>query len=79
MARFEHREPRMKFRAFLLVPFLFLTACDASAQRTSEEDIVIRVARQVTPAIVGVSRQGGSGSGVIVRADGVIVTNAHVV
>ena len=69
----------MKFRAFLLVPFLFLTACDASAQRTSEEDIVIRVARQVTPAIVGVSRQGGSGSGVIVRTDGVIVTNAHVV
>jgi S1-C subfamily serine protease len=56
----------------LLVPVL-------QAQRSSEEETVIRVARTATPAVVSVSRRGGSGSGVIVRADGVIITNAHVV
>ena len=40
---------------------------------------MIRVARTATPAVVAVSRRGGSGSGIIVRADGIILTNAHVV
>ncbi|HYC62353.1 MAG TPA: trypsin-like peptidase domain-containing protein [Thermoanaerobaculia bacterium] len=57
--------------------FLFVVT-PLSAQRSDEETIV-RVAEQVTPAVVGVSRGGGSGSGVIIRADGVIITNAHVV
>jgi serine protease Do len=56
----------------LLVPVL-------EAQRSSEEETVIRVARTATPTVVSVSRRGGSGSGVIVRADGIIITNAHVV
>ena len=56
----------------LLVPRL-------EAQRTAEEETIIRVARTATPAVVSVSRRGGSGSGVIVRSDGIIITNAHVV
>jgi S1-C subfamily serine protease len=44
-----------------------------------EEGNVVRVARQVTPAVVSVTSDAGAGSGVIIRADGVILTNAHVV
>ena len=44
-----------------------------------EEQITIRVARQVTPAVVGVSQPQGAGTGVIIRRDGVVLTNAHVV
>jgi len=50
----------------------------AQAQE-GEESNVIRVARQVTPAVVSVTSDAGAGSGVIIRADGVILTNAHVV
>jgi S1-C subfamily serine protease len=46
---------------------------------TDAEQTVIRVAGAVTPAVVSVSRQGGSGTGIIIRRDGVILTNAHVV
>ncbi len=70
------RTTRMKSSALLL--FLAIST-PLLAQRSTEEEMVIRVARNATPAVVSVSREGGSGSGVIVRNDGVILTNAHVV
>lgn len=50
----------------------------ANAQ-TESEAVTIRVAKAITPAVVSVSRSGGSGSGIIVSRDGVVLTNAHVV
>jgi S1-C subfamily serine protease len=47
---------------------------------TTEEQTVIRVARQVTPAVVSITVPNyGSGSGAVIRRDGMILTNAHVV
>ncbi|MFL5617447.1 MAG: S1C family serine protease [Gemmatimonadaceae bacterium] len=52
----------------------------SQAPLTSEEQNVIRVARQVTPAVVSiVVPRYGSGSGAVIRRDGMILTNAHVV
>lgn len=45
----------------------------------AQEETTVRVAREATPTVVSVTRNGGSGSGIIVRQDGVIITNAHVV
>ncbi|HEX6098742.1 MAG TPA: trypsin-like peptidase domain-containing protein [Thermoanaerobaculia bacterium] len=64
---------------FLCLTLLVPSFAAVEAQRSTEEETVIRVARTATPAVVSVSRRGGSGSGVIVRADGIIITNAHVV
>jgi S1-C subfamily serine protease len=56
-----------------------LLAATTQAQQTDEATI-IRVAKQATPAVVSVTDPGvGQGSGVIIRADGIIITNAHVV
>src|SRR5215204_2153492 len=50
------------------------------ASLTTEEQNVIRVARQVTPTVVSIVVPNyGSGSGVVIRRDGMILTNAHVV
>lgn len=49
------------------------------ASAAQEEQTVIRVARQASPAVVGIATRGGSGSGVIVQRGGIVITNAHVV
>jgi serine protease Do len=46
---------------------------------TEEELTIVTVARQVSPAVVSVVQTNGSGSGVVIRKDGIILTNAHVV
>jgi S1-C subfamily serine protease len=66
-------------RSAVFLLSLLLAVPVTQAQRSTEEETVIRVARTAAPTVVSVSRRGGSGSGVIVRADGIIITNAHVV
>jgi serine protease Do len=44
------------------------------------EQVAVRVARQITPTVVSITvPRAGAGSGVIIRADGIILTNWHVV
>jgi len=70
-------------RATQATPITPTSASTATSSTTTaqspEEAITIRVAREITPTVVSVSRQGGSGSGVIVNREGMVVTNAHVV
>jgi S1-C subfamily serine protease len=46
---------------------------------TTDEQGVVQAVRRATPAVVSVTHARGSGSGVIIREDGVILTNEHVV
>lgn len=55
------------------------TGVATTATGFAEEATIIAVARQATPSVVSVTRPGGSGSGVFIRRDGVLLTNAHVV
>lgn len=51
----------------------------AQAQVVLDEATTIRVYDRVSPAVVGIETRGGGGSGSIVDASGLILTNAHVV
>lgn len=67
--------------AFLDLPPAVAQSAVRPAESTisSEEQSIIRVARQASPAVVSVSQGSGMGSGVLIRSDGVLLTNAHVV
>jgi S1-C subfamily serine protease len=65
--------------ALLFFLLTFQVPGQAQQALTSDEQMIIRVARQVSPAVVSVSQRAGSGSGVIIDRVGIILTNAHVV
>jgi serine protease Do len=50
----------------------------AGALAATPEQTIIEVTKRVSPAVVAITTRFGAGSGVIIRADGVILTNAHV-
>ncbi|HEY0304951.1 MAG TPA: trypsin-like peptidase domain-containing protein [Longimicrobiales bacterium] len=67
---------------FALLPSA-CTDVPAQTQPTQElgagERSLISLVQRVSPAVVGVRTNSGAGSGVLIRADGLVLTNAHVV
>jgi S1-C subfamily serine protease len=52
---------------------------ERGAVERAQEQTIIDVTRRVSPTVVSIFSRAGSGSGVIIRQDGVILTNEHVV
>jgi S1-C subfamily serine protease len=50
-----------------------------AAPLSAGEQSLVGITQRVSPAVVGISTRAGTGSGFIVRADGIVLTNAHVV
>lgn len=83
------------FRRGVLLALLFciLAPCSSAMALTAEETATIEAYRRVAPSVVNITTQmcepefffcatptiTGSGSGVVLRADGLIITNSHVV
>lgn len=56
-----------------------LGAANRALAQDIEEDVNVRVYQSASPAVVSIEAGDGSGSGIIIDSDGLILTNAHVV
>ncbi len=81
------KEITKKFASLVVTSLIFCgglspiaTFCLASpVQAQSDEDTNIRVYKSASPAVVSIQSQTGNGSGSIIDAKGLVLTNAHVV
>lgn len=62
-----------------LLDFRLSTLSHQAVAQDLEEDANVRVYQTASPAVVSIKTKDGSGSGSIISADGLILTNAHVV
>lgn len=52
---------------------------EARADAVARQEVVVEVTQRVSPAVVSIMTSSGQGSGFIIRENGILVTNAHVV
>ena len=66
----------MKNLNWLVAGVLF---CSSTLLVRADEEDAVRVYKQLRPSVVSLQNAEGSGTGVLLNADGLILTNAHVV